>query len=53
MIATMAEAAGARGLQAIEAGTQENNGPACALYRRLGFLPIATRIDFHWTPGSP
>lgn len=50
LIAAMAGLARERGLEAIEAGTQDNNGPACALYRRLGFAPVRTRIDFHWTP---
>jgi ribosomal protein S18 acetylase RimI-like enzyme len=47
----MAALARARRIEAIEAGTQEDNAPACALYRRPGFVPVRTRIDFHWTPG--
>ncbi len=50
LIAAMAKDASGMGLEAIEAGTQENNSAARALYQRLGFLPARRQIDFHWTP---
>ena len=50
LISAMARAATADGLEMIEAGTQEANVAARALYRRLGFEPARHRTDFHWTP---
>ena len=36
--------------RAMQVGTQASNAASIALYRRLGFVPIAEAATFHWMP---
>ena len=51
LITTLLDAARMRGAQAVEIGVQPDNGAACALYTRLGFVPHR-QVETRYAPGG-